>query len=321
MGIFKNELDRSLAIGLTLIFTFNVLSSLQGVYLSSFLKRANIIATISITFFLTGIFFIFVSLLSGSHQKKISKKSCHCLLLMNFTTIGSWFGFFFSMKYIEPAIGSAFANGVTPISTLLIGACFFGKKQIKAHEWLSSVGVIISIILMIAITFFGKSGVGPLPTRTVVTGVLMALLCGFSISCSTLLSKRLNSDGVEPHQIMAFRFILLALLAGFLAGPNVLEETFSNFTVELLLLSFLGTIIPLYIVQIGIKMVDPLIVSFSFNLKPLFFIAVQVIISRSLFSLWSMTAICMSISFVLFGIYFKHKSIFQHYNLPVKMCN
>lgn len=48
--------------GVGYILVFNLLSGIQAVYLSGLLQKANLFATITITFFFVSVFFLVVSL-------------------------------------------------------------------------------------------------------------------------------------------------------------------------------------------------------------------------------------------------------------------
>lgn len=55
--------------GVGYILVFNLLSGIQAVYLSGLLQKANLFATITITFFFVSVFFLVVSLFYKEKKK------------------------------------------------------------------------------------------------------------------------------------------------------------------------------------------------------------------------------------------------------------
>ncbi|BEH97546.1 DMT family transporter [Edwardsiella ictaluri] len=295
--------------GVGYILVFNLLSGIQAVYLSGLLQKANLFATITITFFFVSIFFLGVSFFYK--DKKITPTApaakFYNILAINLTTAGSWLGFFVALKYIEPAVVSALANAIGPMLTLFITVKITKSDKLTRAEIFSVIGVFVCMSLMIHSTMNGASALGNTSRNYAIIGIVMAFLCGISMVLNTIFSKRLNNQGVKPHSIMTFRFVLIVLVGIYIAGYNEIMVTLHQYWLTLLIVALFGNIIPLYILQVGISKVPPLVVSFALVLAPLFYFLSQQFSKRISFSVETFIYIICSLLFLSYGIYIKSK--------------
>ena len=127
-SILKKSTEKQ---GILLIFSFNILSGVQAVYLSDMLQKVDVFSTLILTFCLVSFYFYSVQVVSKKAQVKTQWIEW---VGVNITTAGSWLGFFIALKYIEPAISSALANSIGPIVTILITVFIFRKEKLSASQ-------------------------------------------------------------------------------------------------------------------------------------------------------------------------------------------
>ena len=296
--------------GVGYILVFNLLSGIQAVYLSGLLQKANLFATITITFFFVSVFFLVVSLFY-KEKKNIPTAPVakfYNVLAINLTTAGSWLGFFVALKYIEPAVVSALANAIGPMLTLFITVKIAKSDKLSRAEIFSAIGVFVCMLLMIRSTMNGTSALGNISRDHAIIGIGMAFLCGLSMVLNTIFSKRLNNQGVKPHSIMTFRFVLIVLVGVYIAGYDEIMATLHQYWLTLLIVAMLGNVLPLYILQVGISKVPPLVVSFALVLAPLFYFLSQQFSARIAFSAETLIFILCSLMFLSYGIIAKSKA-------------
>lgn len=307
MGNIDNQKGSRFGVGYILVF--NLLSGIQAVYLSGLLQKANLFATIAITFFFVSIFFLGVSFFMNREKNTdIPIAKFYNVLAINLTTAGSWLGLFVALKYIEPAVVSALANAIGPMLTLFITVKLAKSDKLTRAELVSAIGVFFCMMLMIHSTINGTSALGNISRNHAIIGITMSFLCGLSMVLNTIFSKRLSNQGVKPHSIMTFRFILIILVSAYIAGYNEIMVTMQQYWLRLLLVAMLGNVLPLYILQVGISKVSPLIVSFALVLAPLFYFLSQQFSSRISFSAETLIFILCSLMFLSYGIIAKSKA-------------
>lgn len=290
--------------GILLIFSFNILSGVQAVYLSGMLKKADVFSTLILTFLLVSLYFYVAQSIS---KKPLVETRWKDWIGVNLTTAGSWLGFFIALKYIEPAISSALANSIGPLATILITVFILRKDKLSAPQLFTALGVMVSMIFMINSTFSGHSAMGYIDRDDAILGVVMSFVCGISMVLNTLASKSLNQKGVSPGQIMSSRFIFLIIIAFLICDKPVLVYTATTFYWEILMIAVVGNIIPLYCLQLGIKKSEPLTVSLSLVAAPVIFIFIQMVNDHLYFSMNSLLGTSSAMAFVVLGIYLKQR--------------
>ena len=295
--------NKHIKIGVCYILIFNLLSGIQGVYLSELLQNVNLFATIAITFFFVSMFFIialpFKKPQSYHKSRTVNLKN---IIGLNIATAGSWIGFFTALKYIEPAVVSALANAVGPLLTLFITVLIIKSDKLTRGQILSALGVLFFMLLIINSTMSHSITTEAFVFTNSIFGVIMAIVCGLSMVMNTIFSKKLNEEGVLPHEIMAFRFILIIVVSGAAAGFDTLIETIQDYGFPLLLVAFLGNVIPLYFLQLGISKVPPLIVSNCLVIAPLFYFLLQQFSERISFSVETLFCILGSLICIISSI-------------------
>lgn len=307
-------LKGNLSFGILYVLIFTLLSSIQTVYLSGLLRHAEVFSTLSLTFMVVTIFFsLFVIIQKALHAKKSMpytplKKDKLGVLLINISSAGSWFGFFLALKYLEPAVVSLLANSISPISTLVILTVILHTQPAKKNELISAFGVIASIGFIIVNIYLGNSAVGRIDASTFLVGLIMTIICGLCMCLNTIFSKRLNGKGIEPEQIMSCRFYILIATATLLAGFSNILDTIMNVPLEIIFISFIGNIMPLFLLQVGIKRTPAMTVSLVLTFAPILCLILQMQDHRLVFSIHTAIGIIVTTCFVIYGIIPNHKS-------------
>ncbi len=76
----------------------------------------------------------------------------------------------------------------------------------------------------------------------------------------------------------------------------------SNF-LQLVGVSLIGTVLPIYLIQQGIKYSEPIVVTFAFTIEPLVMFLIQIADSRLTVSYSSLWGITIAVGFSVVGIY------------------
>ena len=228
------------------------------------------------------------------------KKNIKSVVLVNITTVGSWVGFFVAVKYIEPAILSAIAKGVGPLVIIFISFWILKNYNVSKVKIISIFGIIISTAYLVYILLNTKNESSLLFTNFI--GILMALLCGVSLSLNTIVTKGLNDNNFSVSNVMLVRFILLIILSGFLANIDVLVYTFKNSWLVILAIAVIGNLISLYFLQLGISKISPLSISYILVLAPIITLISQLFSGHIPFSIGSWVGVSLIVIFSIVRI-------------------
>jgi drug/metabolite transporter (DMT)-like permease len=227
---------------------------------------------------------------------------------LNITTVVSWLSFFYAIKYLEPAVMSAISMSVGPVLTLFLAPIFLPATSFSRGEVFAALGIFSGVLLLTLSSVQGHSAVGILSTRDLIYGLMNCLIGGISIVGNTLYSKRLSDSGWTAGQIMSRRFYLLILVSLLFGWSSITRETFSSSMIApFLLISFLGIIIPLYSLQLGIQRCEPLVVSLALSIGPVFSFLLQRFDQRLALSLSSFVGIAFICGFTVVGALFRSK--------------
>jgi drug/metabolite transporter (DMT)-like permease len=306
------------AIGVLLVLFFVLLSALNGVYLSQFLVKVDVFAALFLIFLLiAAIFNVSLALQPGPHpMRRWNRETWRYVLFVNLTTAGNWFGFFFAVKHIEPAMSATLINSVLPLATIGIALLLLNKRRIDPYELGSALTLLVAMLAAAGVVFSGHSGRTVADPRYYLLGVGMSFLCGVSIALNTVVSKKLNILGVSPSAIMACRFFLLLAISLAVVDRSALATAVQDFYAELLLVAVVGNLIPLFALQYGIKLLNPVTVVFINGLGPLTHLVVQTVSGLYPLSLASLASIGFSTVAILLGAYFSNRPPRQREAVP-----
>jgi drug/metabolite transporter (DMT)-like permease len=134
-------------------------------------------------------------------------------------------------------------------------------------------------------------------------GLGMSAVCGIAMSVTNVASKKLNNAGVSPEQIMAYRFLLLALGSGLLASQRGLGAAISEHWMPILFVAVVGNLIPIYALQLGIQRLKPVAVAFLIGLAPVVVFVMQGFSREIVFSWASLVTTSVTTLIVLVGTY------------------
>lgn len=239
------------------------------------------------SFLATSMFFLLrLRLSQKSDATRISKDSIRPLLLLNIASSLSWIGYYYALRYIEPAIVSALMGGIGPLFVVLSGLVLL--RTMSLRQVVTSAGIVIGAVVLAWASVSEQSAVQNVSQTHIFVGLAAAIIGGFGQVLTTLSTKRLADKNWDASQLMAHRFYLLIAVSGFAAfnGPGLTVETIPDLF-GLLVVGIFGVLVPLWLLQKGIIHSSPFTVSVLLALGPLMTLCFQGFDSRLSLSLWS----------------------------------
>ena len=124
--------------GLVLLFLYNVLTAAKGVYLGSFLQRVPPFLVLTVCFSLVTLFFLLIDRVLDGEIKifrnfRVFKKQ---IIALNVSALVGWTGFYYALKWMEPAIVTSITSASGPILTAVYYAIFRSQRKIRLREWI-----------------------------------------------------------------------------------------------------------------------------------------------------------------------------------------
>ncbi|KLU15229.1 hypothetical protein AFK69_19400 [Xenorhabdus sp. GDc328] len=284
-----------------------LLANANAVFAGNLLQRLHPFTFLFWSFLSCSLFFLGRLALQGREALAISGKVMVPLVVVNCTTALNWIGYYFALRFVEPAIVSAIMGGVGPLFMILMERFYF-RRLFSALVWGAAFGVLAGTCLLVWASLFGHSGLKVYNYAGMLVGLSAALAGGASQALNTLATKQLGIRGWNAGQIMAHRFYLLILCALVLAlqGPG-LAVPLSWTLVGVVLSTLMGVIVPLWVLQRGILLSDPFIVAALLSLAPIIAYLFQGMDSRLSWSGVSLAGCLIVVVFTICSVVVKHK--------------
>lgn len=290
--------------GILFVLVFNLLSAAKGVFLGSMLQHVHPIVVLFSTFFILTLFLNFFEFRAHGFRIQLQDIQTNLwnVVLLNLSTAGSWISFFYAMKHLEPAVASALCNGMGPIIVCL-NSFLKNEKPVSFLEIISSIGILSGMFYLMRFAGYSWADANSNSSYENLFGIAAAISCGFFMSMSIIYSKRLNNKGWSAQKILSQRFLLLILFSGIFTWFNQSSVTWSSgLILKIFAISFIGIILPLYSLQLGIKKLEPILVSLITSMVPLFVFFFQSFDQRLVWSFYSLTGSLIVVGFSLLGI-------------------
>ncbi len=302
--------------GLFLILLFVILSAGKEVCIGNLVQKIDPFFLNSFCFILVTLAFYLKIFFKAKHRFSFSaslRKNASNFIFLNISTMLFWTSSFFGLQYLEPSIGHSISTAIGPIITMFW--LYVKEKQRLQFSEVTIAFFILGIILyMSIISLLGKTGIGHISLHNVLYGIIAFFVAGGSIVGNTIFSKKLGKANVPADFVLAGRFYLLILVSFSLFLFTNAEFQFNIIIEEfprVILLTFFGIAIPLFILQKGIEKTDPLSTSYIILIGPIFTYIFQIFDSRLVPSSTSLLSISLVIVLVLYLVKKRYYSSIQ----------
>ncbi len=233
------------------------------------------------SFALAAVFFLSVS------RKGMGRPAWGALALLNVATAVAFLSFFFALKLVEPAIADAVNTGVGPLLAVAMAWVWTGQPP-SVRRLAVCAGVLAGCAVLVAAAFresgFAAEG------GDARLGLAASACAGVGTVLVTTASRHLSGHGWSSGAILAHRFyvvlpVSLALVAG---GDGIPAWSMATWLV-LVAVALAGVLVPIYLLQFGIRRCEPYTVMVTMAAMPLVTFAVE---GLSPAYRWSWTTAC-----------------------------
>ncbi|MEQ4303970.1 ATP-grasp domain-containing protein [Plantactinospora sp. B6F1] len=287
--------------GVSAVVVFAFLTAVVNVYAGSVFQSLSPAGVAAISFSLACVLFTGIGLARhGLAALRPFVDQGRDVLAINVTTAVAWLTVLFSLQYIEPAIVNVVSLAVSPVVIALAGPLMRRGSRVMAGELAASVGILASLVVLGWGSLSGRSAVGEIGYADAALGMTLAVASGLASAGNIVFSKRLSDKGLSPTAVMAVRFPVTMAGAWVLVSATSLPDLGAALGPGLLL-AVISVIVPLYLLQIGVRHAEPITVSLLICLGPGFTLALQTLDGRLRASALSISVILAMTAFVALG--------------------
>jgi drug/metabolite transporter (DMT)-like permease len=289
--------------GIIPLLGYAVLTAAMDVYAGNRFEVVSPASIAAVSFTLTMLFFAAVEGPRRGAQQWRATVTAHCrdIVAINITTMLTWLSTFYALKYLEPTIVNVIGLALGPMVMTLAGPLLRRNSTVVATEVAVSIMIGGLLALLMWASFSGRSGLGDLPTRNAVLGLVFTCTCAAGSAVNIIYMKRLNDAGCAPGTVLATRFVLMSLVAWVLVSwentPDVGAALLPGAIVAVI-----GVGLPIYVLQIGIRHTEPITTSLLVSLSPLFAFAMQFADGRLRFSAFTLAGVLGVVVLVAVGV-------------------
>jgi drug/metabolite transporter (DMT)-like permease len=268
--ILKVSLSKTMVKGASFLLLSALLTSISQVYYANQVQGVHPFLFTGVSFFITALIFNMIALKQRSRLNVSVRASINDLVNLNGSSILAFMGFYYALKFIEPAIVSSFEMGVGPFFAIVVTA-MIAKEKIRAtrEQWMITFGTFLASLLLMMAALFGLSGVKVTNNIDFVYGIVASVLCGFGAVLCTIYSKKLSNAGWTSSSILAHRFYGIIVISFFMTYDILPAYLMANID-WIILVTIFGVAIPTFLLQKGIQHCEPFFVMMSICFIPVF---------------------------------------------------
>jgi drug/metabolite transporter (DMT)-like permease len=286
-------------IGVVVVLLYCITSAFGQTLMSMFDQVYNPIVLVLYSFLIAAIIFNLFNLPVLTKIIAFIKNNKKLIFLINVVTACQWIANYYSVKYIAPSTVLSLLIGVVPLTTILITRKTQLAKLSKI-DWLLAILLVVLVFSMALYTIINQYEAHSKVLPYVCLSVFLSIFAGVAGAYTNIYAKLLIQNGATPSNIISFRFFLIIIVAFILLkleGVNIAPP--SQHDGWILLISSAAVVVPLYILQFGIKLTDPITVSFVTAFLPVITCFIQLFDPAIRFS-WSLLLFTLLLSILIF---------------------
>jgi drug/metabolite transporter (DMT)-like permease len=292
--------SREYLVGTLFLIGSALLSSVNQVYYAIYIQNLDPFAFTFVSFLLSAVIFNLIVMFSKQPIVFGERSNRKNIISLNVSTAVAFLGFFYALKFVEPAIVSAIEIGVGPLITLLLGKFFNPKKKLRGINLIIGAGILLGSLLLFWASLTGRSGIEFNSIYDMSKGMFASIICGLGAVMAAIYSKRLSEAGWSSTKILAHRFYAIVPISAIFAFANgSLNTILLENWMWIMIVTITGVVLPLYMLQVGIRFCDPFFVMISITFIPAFTFIFQLFDPRIV---WSNVTLCGVVTLLVFAL-------------------
>lgn len=298
-----NKIRDKYILGVIALVLSAFLTAASQVYYGNKVQAVHPFLFTGISFFITTCYFQWFSRKESFSYRW--NKTRFSLLKLNLSSMLAFMGFYFALKYIEPAIVSSLEMGVGPLFVVFIA--LLQRQRVNIGNSMIAVGTLLTTILLIYAVFMGQSAVKVHWDIYLLLGVIASITAGLGAVLSTIYSKELSRMGWTSSMILSKRFYGIILLSFIFTYDLILDYLAGNIG-WILLVTLSGVLIPMYLLQKGIQYCATFVVMMSLSFIPVITFFLQMFDPRLEWSNLTLIGVILLCCLGILSVYIERKS-------------
>ncbi|WP_323840695.1 EamA family transporter [Photorhabdus africana] len=193
---------------------------------------------------------------------------------INVSSFISWGLMIYPLTYLQPTLVATLILGINPISSAVITHLFLKQPSPYKLVGISSALFIVIVFLSFR-TLLGDNSIPGASHYQIMFSLLCCYLSGIATSVNNILTKKIMENDFGIIDVICMRFYLTILISGiigFTIHPVTLNQ---DLVVSILLITLIFVIVPLVLLQVALKQLDPLRVAIISPLMPVLVVLMQ----------------------------------------------
>lgn len=269
------KLKSKKSVGYAVLLLWCVISALSRVYTSDVEQKTDPQFMAFFCFTIAMLFFLFMAIPNFKTLWRRSLCAWREVLGLNVSTFLGWFFLLYPLKYIEPSLVSTISLGVAPILTVLLGMILYREAGVNPEDHWVAILMMLVIGFIVYLILHGETSVAAVSLPHEIISVLFCFIVGCGVAATSIYGKRLSLYGFAPREVLVVRFWMLFIVSALFYFHSHHNPPMSSHLVwQLLSTSTLLVILPMYLLFVALRYLQPLTASMIFPLMPamIFFI-------------------------------------------------
>lgn len=302
MEFVIKKVKNKYVVGVVALVLSAFLTGASQVYYGNRVQAIHPFLFTGISYFITTCYFQWFSL-----KKRFSyhwNKAILPLVKLNLSSMLAFMGFYFALKYIEPAIVSSLEMGVGPLFVVLIA--ILQRQPINIGNSIIAVATMLTTILLIYAVYTGQSAVKIHWDIYLLLGIIASITAGLGAVLCAIYSKQLSNIGWTSSMILSKRFYGIVLLSLIFTYDLIFDYIADNIG-WILLITFSGVLIPMYLLQKGIQYCATFVVMMSLSFIPVITFFLQMFDPRLQWSNLTLIGVILLLCLGILSVYIERK--------------
>ncbi|MEQ2025908.1 hypothetical protein ABLB84_08990 [Xenorhabdus szentirmaii] len=230
------------------------------------------------------------------------------VLGLNASSFVSWGLLIYPLTYLQPTLVATLTLGINPIATAVISRLF--QKQVLSVKLLGiSLALFLIIVFLSIRAWYGEGIIAGTPPLQIALSLMCCYLSGIATSVNNILTKKIMVNGFGIVDVMCLRFYLTIILSGIIGFSTHKVVLNQDLALSILQTTLIFVIIPMVLIQLALKTLDPLRVAIVSPLMPVLVVLMQLYGNASILSQATISATMMTWLLVSVGTYWAMKKV------------
>lgn len=292
--------------GAAAVVLFNVLAGANEVFVGNRLQVLDPALLLLVSNGIAAVFFNCLQVRRPGDYLRRLRRDWRLVAMLNVVMAVNWISFFVALKFAEPAIVATANVAVGPAMTIVLARWLRPGSSVLGVERIAAAGILVLLAVGVYLSAIGQSGVGSTFHELSAVGVGASIVCGIAIVIGALFAKRLYDAGWRASQVMASRFWVLIAASGIAVALEPSGQRgmagLAAVGVAALVVAVVGTMLSIYVLQLGIQRLEPVTLSLVLAGGAIFTLAIQAFDPRLRFSAASTAVVVLSAVLVAWSV-------------------